>query len=250
MTLCVYDRVRTARAIFLDWDGCVVQDGALLDGARAFLDAFGDRVSILSNNSTDEPHRISGFLAGAGVQLPAERIHLAGVAALELVARRFVGRTVMLLGNAPMRRAAARLGLHLTAGDHHDVVVLLRDTDFTFQRLAAAVDRLNRGAHFVIANLDLTHPKSGGVVPETGALLAAISTCVDLEHVQTTVVGKPSAILFERALATIGALPGEVLMIGDNPSTDAEGARRLGIEAVLIGGKTGRSLGTLMEPTA
>ncbi len=247
MSATAFDRIRAARAVFLDWDGCLVEDGALLDGGRDFLKTFADKISIISNNSTDDAGRVAAFLLRAGVSIPAERIHLAGVAALEAAARRFQRRRVYLLANAAMTRAAVRLGVDVSAAHGHDAVVLLRDTQFSFRRLEAAVDSLARGAHLIVANGDLTHPKAGGVTPETGALLAAIGACVDLAQIPTTLVGKPSPALFERALAVSGVRPQDAIMIGDNPITDGEGAQRLGIPALLIGGARGLSLRTIMQ---
>lgn len=45
---------------------------------------------------------------------------------------------------------------------------------------------------------------------------------------------KPDKKIFEIALQKANAFPGEVLMIGDKISSDIEGAKKLGIEAILI----------------
>lgn len=45
---------------------------------------------------------------------------------------------------------------------------------------------------------------------------------------------KPAPQLFEAALELVGAAPAEALHVGDRPDKDVEGARALGMEAVLI----------------
>lgn len=241
------DRVQSARAILLDWDGCVVENGEFKPGAQAFLRAFGDKVSILSNNSTDVPGHLAAMLARAGTAIPEHRIHLAGQIALEETARRFGQQPIFLVGNTAMAGVATRLSLNIAFANDPIAVVLLRDTGFTYRKLERAVRSLRRGAALVTANPDLTHPKGDDVAPETGALLAAIAACVDLTAIDMVVVGKPFPTLFGRALADAGAAANEALMMGDNPATDAEGAARLGIASVLLGPRSGVTLQTIMD---
>jgi ribonucleotide monophosphatase NagD (HAD superfamily) len=42
-------------------------------------------------------------------------------------------------------------------------------------------------------------------------------------------IGKPEPTLFEAGLKLLGLEAREVAMVGDNPVTDGEGARRLGL---------------------
>ena len=46
-------------------------------------------------------------------------------------------------------------------------------------------------------------------------------------------VAKPDPIAFERALAQVGAEPGDAVHIGDIERTDVQGARAVGMRAVL-----------------
>jgi ribonucleotide monophosphatase NagD (HAD superfamily) len=111
-------------------------------------------------------------------------------------------------------------------------VVLCRDTDFDYARLAAIARALAAGAELWVANPDLTHPGAGGrIVPETGALLAAVRAVAPAAPPR--VFGKPEPALFLTGLA--GTPPAEALMLGDNPATDIAGARALGLPALLLG---------------
>lgn len=47
-------------------------------------------------------------------------------------------------------------------------------------------------------------------------------------------VTKPHASIFQKALEILGLQPYEVVMVGDNPLTDIDGARRLNIPAFLV----------------
>jgi putative hydrolase of the HAD superfamily len=45
---------------------------------------------------------------------------------------------------------------------------------------------------------------------------------------------KPDPTIFEAALALLGVTPGEAAMVGDSPADDVEGARSLGMQALLL----------------
>lgn len=235
-----------ARHFFVDWDGCLVERGVLRRGAYRFLRRFAPSVSILSNNSTDTPERLSAFLARQGVTLTPAQFFLAGDVTLRLVAARAGARPVYLVANDAMREHARSLGLRQRRRSAH-AVVLLRDTTFSFEKLERAANLLRAGAALVVANPDVTHPRGAAISPETGALLAALASCVDLRRVEMSIVGKPEAPLFERALAAAGREPDDVVMIGDSPATDIAGAARLGIPSVLIGDAAVMTLDDIVE---
>lgn len=232
------EAIASARALLLDWDGCIALGDRLQPAALRFMASRLDRVAVVSNNTTMLPEDFSAILRRAGIDLPVERIVLAGTEALARAAE--IGpRRVMVLGDTRMRACAHRLGLELVREDA-DLVVLLRDTRFSYARLERAANAVLRGAELVVANPDLTHPgASGRTTPETGALLAALAACTTGSALRYEVVGKPSARLFRRALSALGAEAEEAVMIGDNPATDLAGAEAIGARGVLIGPRSG-----------
>jgi HAD superfamily hydrolase (TIGR01450 family) len=232
-----------ARGILLDWDGCVAIGNRILPGARRFIAAFGDRVAILSNNSTHMPDAIAGLLADAGLAIARERILLAGTETIRWAAGRRAPRVMMFASN-PMLAFARTQGLDLV-DEAARTLLLLRDTRFSYAKLDRAIAALAGGAQLVVANGDRTHPgRAGRPVPETGALLAAITAC--LPRVDPLILGKPGPLLFEKACATLGVRPDQAVMIGDNPDTDRAGAEAFGMASILIGGASGLDLGDLV----
>lgn len=223
-----------AKALFVDWDGCLAQDGRLLPGAAEFLCRTAPRSFILSNNSTDLPEDFQAFLAREGVGISPGRILLAGHQTIGHVAHAYEGRRVHLVANDRLTAHARALGVNL-ASSGAELVVLLRDTGFSYDTLQIAANNLRAGARLIVANPDLTHPAAdGAVVPETGALLAALRACVDMNGADVEIVGKPSSYLFDFALSRADVAPEDALMIGDNPTTDIAGAERSGIRAILL----------------
>jgi HAD superfamily hydrolase (TIGR01450 family) len=229
---CV-DDLPPAAGYLLDLDGTLVQGGRALPWARPLLRGIEGRFAILSNDAEHTPQALSRQLDRLGLSVPPDRIILAGTAAVAEVARRHPGARVMLLGSAALRRVARAAGLRLALRGV-EVVLLARDRRFDHAALAAAANALRGGAALVVANPDLTHPgPNGAIVPETGALLAALLACAgDVPHI---VVGKPEPTLFRQALALLDTAPEATVMIGDNAATDGQGAARLGLRFWPVG---------------
>lgn len=233
-------------AILCDIDGCLLAGERVLPGARELVSRFGARLVAVSNNSTDTPQTLGAHLARLGLPIPPERIVLAGATAVDQIAAHAPGARVTLCGSAQLAAYARGQGLVLVERDP-DMVLLTRDIAFSYARLEHVVGLLRAGARLVVANIDATHPSAeGGLVPETGALLAAIITC--LPGLRYQVIGKPEAALFDIALRKTGSRADRSILIGDNPATDGEGARRLGIAFAAIGRGGARDIAELLEP--
>lgn len=73
--------------------------------------------------------------------------------------------------------------------------------------------------------------------PALGGLLEGLGLVQGVDGVWISAVErleKPAPELFLRALGALGASPGEAVHLGDHPRNDFEGARRAGLEAVLL----------------
>ena len=221
-----------ARGIFLDWDGCLAIGDKIVPSTRDLVARCADRVVIISNNSTHLPEDFARILARGGLTIAPRRIVLAGTEAVRHLA---VNRgPIMMYGSARMKAYALSLGLQLER-ESADTVLLMRDVLFNYAKLLRATNALHRGARLVVANADRTHPGPGNrLIPETGALLAAVRACVP--HATTEIIGKPSPLLFMMACEILGITPCEAVMIGDNPETDGDGAIACGIRPIIIGG--------------
>lgn len=239
-------RIAGARGVLLDWDGCAASANRPHDDALAFIRKHRANLAIVSNNSTLMPEDISDILAHAGVDFPGTRIFLAGVETLAYAAG-LPGVRTLVLANARMKALAHRVGMRLVSSDA-DVVVLLRDTKFSYAKLERAVQSLAQGARLIVSNSDTTHPSEDGhVIPETGALLAAIGACLDLSRVNVQFIGKPASFLFERACAALKVSPEAAVMVGDNRETDVKGAGRLGMSAILVAPGSSLSFSALLD---
>ncbi len=222
-----------ARSIVLcDLDGCLISGRHVHEGARAFVDACGDRLWIVSNNSSDTAGTLAARLDELGIIVDAGRILLAGEESVRRLADDPQAKAALVYADAPLRSLATSLGIANDAGVP-EVLLLGRDSRFSLELAEEIASHIVDGAVLWATNLDLTHPTAHGrPVPETGALVAAIEACTGPLSVKS--IGKPSSDLIEIALERSGADRGRALFVGDNDATDGVAARAAGIDFLRI----------------
>ena len=224
--------VADRQAVLCDLDGCLISGGGILAGARELVSGSGERLWIVSNNSSDTSETLATRLAGIGLDVPAGRILLAGEETVRHLARHQPQARVAMHVEAPLVELAAALGLLQSKLDP-DIVLLGRDARFDLASLEQIAAHVCDGAQLWVTNIDATHPGPTGLpVPETGALLAAVRACCG--PVPAHCIGKPSPDLVELALRRSGTSPREAVFIGDNSATDGEAARAAGVEFIHI----------------
>lgn len=218
--------------ILCDLDGCLISGNRTMKGAQAFCNLVGERLIIISNNSVDTPETLTARLTGLGFEFKPDQIVLAGTSTIDLLAEQHPGAVIDVYGSDELRQHALTAGFSLSVSNP-DFVVLARDTRFSYESLHTILAQLLSGAELWVSNIDKTHPGVNGFpVPETGALLQAISAC--LPEIIYQCIGKPNAHLYHTAIERFGIKLGEALAIGDNLSTDILGAKRLGLDYIML----------------
>lgn len=215
------------QGFLIDLDGTLASGHHLLPGARNLIEAVGERFAIVSNDSEHTPEQLARRFREWKLPIPAERIVLAGVATLEAAAEKRPGSRLLLLGSPALRRLARNMGFDLVERGA-DTVIVARDRQFNYVKLASAARAVRDGADVLVACPDLSHPGADGYpVPEAGALAAALFAVTG--PVPHRVIGKPQPELFRQACRAIGVAPERCVVIGDNPRTDGAGASGLGV---------------------
>lgn len=228
------DTLSQAKAVLLDWDGCIAIGDIPTPQAISFIKQWEGRCAIVSNNTSHLPEEFTQILAKYNIEMPVENIILAGIEAIKH-ATKYKAKRIMIIGNTHMKAFGHRLGLNLV-NDNAELIVLLRDARFSYAKLERAANSLKDGAKLIVGNPDLTHPGvKGRIVPETGALLAALLACTNDDIKDIEIIGKPSSWLFERALNLLKVSAIDSVMIGDNPRTDILGAQGVGLNQIQIG---------------
>lgn len=219
--------------LIVDLDGTLIREDGPIAGAAELLARFRGRYVIVSNNSTHTARGMARRLGHMGLKVAPECIVLAGEQTVNHMRREHPHARMLLAAGPALRRHARSIGCELVETDA-DFVVLALDRNFNLARLHAMANQLRKGARLVVTNVDGNHPGPGDtVVPETGALMAALVAASGVQPWR--IIGKPGSILLEEGLRRLGAKADGTIVIGDNPMTDALGAAQLGMRCVIVG---------------
>lgn len=223
-------------AIFSDLDGCLISGETVLPGARELTVLAGNRLWIVSNNSTDTAQSLAHKLNRLGLPVQSEQILLAGEATIRKTAKDTPQARIALYGTQLLSDLAVGLGLKPCRGEQKDLpqyALLTRDPAFTMRDLEQLMRLVDRDVPVILANPDLIHPAADGTpVPETGALFAALQAGFPKLNYKT--YGKPSSYLVFEGLKRSGVKAADAVFIGDTPATDGQAALAAGVPFVLI----------------
>ena len=212
----------------LDLDGVVWLAGQPIEGVGEAVGQLRDhdvRVVFATNNSAPTTDELIQRMHRADIAAEPQDIITSAQAAAELVQP---GELVLALADGGAREALLARGVTLVEDGPVDAVVVGWTHDFTFERLAQAADAVRAGARLIGTNDDPTHPTPTGLLPGSGALLAAVVTASGHD---AQVAGKPYQPMVELIKAHH---PDVTVVVGDRPSTDGLLARALEVPFALV----------------
>src|SRR5262245_41540456 len=128
----------------IDLDGTLIHGTSAAAGADDLMRLVGSRYVIVSNNSTHSVRELAGELATAGLDVPAEKLILAGPMAIRALMRHHGKARILVVGSASLRREAESAGLTLVDRGA-DVVLLGRDVAFTYEKLQLVTNEIRSG---------------------------------------------------------------------------------------------------------
>lgn len=222
--------------VILDLDGVVYLIDRPIPGAVEAVDALrrrGQAVVYATNNASRRACDVAALLTGMGVPAAADKVVTSARATAETLARRYPpGTRVLVVGAEALRADLHDAGLApvARADQEPSVVVQGYGAQVGWADLAEACVAVRAGAEWVATNVDATLPSPRGLLPGNGALVAALRTALDREP--DLVVGKPAPGLFTEAARRAGAA--RPLVVGDRLDTDIAGARRAGMDSLLV----------------
>jgi HAD superfamily hydrolase (TIGR01450 family) len=142
------------------------------------------------------------------------------------------GAPVFVIGEPPLERELSEHGFEVRRDAHVRWVVIAFDRTFDYDKLNTALQAVKRGARLIATNPDRTCPTEDGEIPDCAGMTAAVEA-VTARRVEA-VVGKPSPIILQVALATLGVAASDAVMVGDRIETDIVMGVRAGLATVLV----------------
>jgi HAD superfamily hydrolase (TIGR01457 family) len=240
-------------AFLLDLDGVVWRGEEAIPGAAEtilHLRELGKRVVFVTNNASRTPREYAAKLIRLQIPTDAQDIVTSAHAVVEHLRTIGVrqGEHIHVCGAPGLSQLLQANGFTPTQ-EEEDVraVVVAWNPQLTFEDIRRAADLARSGIPFIAANRDATYPSEEGLLPGTGAIVAAIEVASGVEAI---VVGKPKPEIFRLALDRAGAEPAQSLFIGDRADTDVAGARAAGVPVALVltGVTKKEEIDTLPEP--
>ncbi len=204
-------------------DGIILSNGITRDGATNWLRSIAGRYALVSSNSRDTARTMTAKLRRAGLDVPEQRIVLAGEEALRFAAAQYPGARCKVLASRVLAHAARSHGLELVQ-DNAEVILLGRDSAWTYRDLSLVVHELARGARLIVSNGDVTCMGHGGrPIPDTGAILASIAAAAGEA---AAIIQLPIAATLRAAQQRLGEAGCEALVISNQE------ADRAAVEAI------------------
>lgn len=225
---------KNIKSIILDMDGVLWRDNEPIGDLPEIFSKINHRgwqVTLATNNATRTIDQYIEKLSTFGVQLqPDQIINSAQAAASYLKNLLPSGGNVYCVGESALANTLIEEGFKISTDDAIAVVVGM-DRQLTYEKLLTATLLIRSGAKFIATNPDRTFPTPAGLVPGTGATLAALEAA---SEVQPIVVGKPAPEMYQIAIQRMRTLPESTLVVGDRLETDIAGAQKIGCRSALV----------------
>jgi HAD superfamily hydrolase (TIGR01450 family) len=219
----------------LDLDGVVYVGPDAVPDAPDHLAAAarsGMRLAYVTNNASRPPEAVAAHLRELGVPARGEDVVTSAQAAARLLAADLEeGAPVFVIGGSGLELALEERGLRpvSSAEERPRAVVSGFSAELRWGTVVEGAILVRDGVPWVACNLDRTVPTPRGPGPGNGILVAAVQ---DFSGVDPVVAGKPEPPLFEESVRRVG---GErPLVVGDRVDTDIDGARRAGLDSLLV----------------
>jgi len=192
----------------------------------------GRRVAFLSNKPIETRVDYAQKLTRLGVPAEADDVINSSLVLARHLRAIDPGAPVFVIGEAPMLAEMRAHGFEVRDDEHVRWVVIAFDRTFSYAKLNTALQAVRAGARLIATNPDRTCPVEGGEIPDCAGMIAAVEAVTG--KTVEAIVGKPSPIILEVALAALGVPATESVIVGDRIETDVTMGKRLGLATILV----------------
>lgn len=229
---------REIKGILTDIDGTLYFKGATIQGAIETLSKLrkkGLKFLFFTNTDSKSPLTILKILQDYGFDIEEDEIFTPIIALKEFLSENPLNKSFFVTTSEVEKEfqdfpkvSGSEIPEFVIIGDFHD------NWD---------VNRLNKAFKYVIKGAQLLGTqgnkyyldRDGEPVIDTGSFIQMIAFAA---NVDPKIFGKPSKEYFLQALKRIDLKKDEVLVVGDDPESDIQGAINAGIQGILV--KTGK----------
>lgn len=222
------------KGYLIDLDGTIYKGRERIPAGERFIQRLQEQeipYLLVTNNTTRTPQMVQDMLAQQfNIQTPLETIYTATMATVDYMKDMNRGQTAYVIGETGLKSAISEAG-YIEDKENPAYVVVGLDSQVTYDMLATATLAIAKGALFIGTNPDLNIPTERGLMPGAGSLVALLEAAT---RVKPVFIGKPNAIIMNKALDILQIKRSEAIMVGDNYLTDIMAGIQNDIASLLV----------------
>lgn len=222
------------KGYLIDLDGTIYKGKERIPAGERFIQRLQKQeipYLLVTNNTTRTPQMVQDMLAQQfNIQTPLETIYTATMATVDYMKDMDRGQTAYVIGETGLKSAISEAG-YIEDKENPAYVVVGLDSQVTYDMLATATLAIAKGALFIGTNPDLNIPTEKGLMPGAGSLVALLEAAT---RVKPVFIGKPNAIIMNKALDILQVKRSEAIMVGDNYLTDIMAGIQNDIASLLV----------------
>lgn len=222
------------KGYLIDLDGTIYRGSEPIPAGRRFVEQLqANQIPFLflTNNTTKTPETVANRLANEfSIHVGPETVYTATLATIDYMNDANKGKKVYVIGEPGLIDPILAAG-YVWEEETPDYVVVGLDTDVTYEKFVVATLAIQKGATFIGTNPDKNIPTERGLLPGAGSVIAMIEASTQQKAIY---IGKPEAIIMEKAVEILGMEKANVLMVGDNYTTDILAGINNGIDTLLV----------------
>jgi 4-nitrophenyl phosphatase len=222
------------RGLILDMDGVLWKDNESIGDLRSIFQKIknlGLLTVLATNNATRTVEQYQEKVRSFGLELEPWQFVNSAHATVSYLQKTYPGGgPIFIIGSEALINTLNAAGYYYCE-ENVLAVVAGMDRVLTYEKLSRATLLIRSGIPFIGTNPDRTFPTPVGLVPGTGAILAALQAACDQEPI---ICGKPAPEMYRVAMQRMNTLPEETLVVGDRAETDIIGAQAIGCRCALV----------------
>ena len=229
--------VKKTKLYLFDMDGTLYLGDRLYDFTKELLSEIrrtGGKYLFMTNNSSKSVADYIKKLEKLGICATREDFITSSQATAYYLKKYHPGKKLYVCGTRSLIAELESEGFETTTNiDETECVVMGFDTELTFQKLwdVSKILLTKKDIPYIATNPDLVCPTEFGSVPDCGSVCIGIKNATGREPV---VIGKPSPLMPELAMAKWGYTKEQTAVIGDRIYTDVKSGLNAGVTGILV----------------
>lgn len=221
------------KGYLIDLDGTIYMGEDKIEAGTRFVKRLQEKDIphlFVTNNTTKTPAQVQARLAEKfDIETAEDTIYTATLATLAYMQDMAKGDTAYVIGESGLKSAI--YAAYKRDTDQPAYVVVGLDNDLTYEKLTLATLAIAKGAMFIGTNPDLNIPTERGLLPGAGSINKLLEVAT---RVKPIYIGKPNAIIMNKAVEAINMPRRDLLMVGDNYLTDIRAGIDNDIDTLLV----------------